>query len=112
MVLSTGLLGDCFGCAPRRQRERTTITPINEAAFRRKTAQAPVAVTMTPPIAGPTARAKFRPNPVKATAAGMSVRGTASGVVACQAGAFIAAPAPRANVKMSNNHDAVAPHPL
>src|SRR5215510_11543226 len=100
MVLSTGLQDDCFNCLPRRQRERTTITPINEAAFSRKTAQAPVAVTMTPPTAGPTARAKFRPNPVKPTAAGRSARGTASGVVACQAGAFIAAPAPREKVKM------------
>src|SRR5262245_3735001 len=98
MVFSTGLLGDWFGCVPRRQRKRTTITPRNEAAFRRKTAQAPVAVTMTPPTAGPTVRAKFRPSPVKATAAGRWARGAASGVVACQAGAFIAAPAPRANV--------------
>src|SRR5262245_46766457 len=109
MVFSMGLLGDWFGCIPRRQRERTTITPRNEAAFRRKTAQAPVAVTITPPTPGPTARAKFKPNPVKATAAGMSARGTASGVVACQAGEFIAAPAPRANVRMSNNHGVVAP---
>src|SRR5499433_2808148 len=110
MVLSTGLLGEWFGCIPRRQRERTTITPRNEAAFRRKTAQAPVAVSITPPIAGPTARAKFRPSPVKLTAAGRSVRGTASGVVACQAGAFIAAPAPRANVRMSSNHGVVTAH--
>src|SRR6516162_8664194 len=109
MVLSKGLLGDCVGCVPRRQRKRTTITPRNEAAFRKKTAQAPVAVNITPPTAGPTERAKFRPSPVKPTAAGRSARGTASGVVACQAGAFIAAPAPRANVKISNNHGVVAP---
>src|SRR5262245_57786968 len=109
MVLSMGLLDDCFNCLPLRQRKRTTITPRNEAAFRRKTAQAPVAVTITPPTAGPTARAKFRPSPVKPTAAGRSPRGAASGVVACQAGAFIAAPAPRANVRMSNNHGVVEP---
>ena len=103
------LLGDCFGGVPRHQRERTTTTPRNEAAFRRKTAQAPVAVTITPPSAGPTARAKFRPSPVSATASVRSLRGTASDVVDCQAGEFIAAPAPRANVRMSNNHGVVAP---
>src|SRR4026208_722763 len=100
MVFSTRLLGDCFDCIVRRQRESTIITPRNEAAFKRKTAQAPVAITITPPTARPTAPAKFRPSPVHATAAGSSTRGAAPEIVACQAGAFTAAPAPRANVRM------------
>src|SRR5690348_4453327 len=86
MVLSTGLIGDCFGRTVRYQRESTIIIPRNEAAFKRKTAQAPVAITITPASAGPTARAKFRPSPVKTTAAESSARGTDSELVACQGG--------------------------
>jgi hypothetical protein len=84
------------------------ITLKNESAFKRNTAHAPVRATTTPPMAGPTARAKFRPIPVSATADGRSARGTSSGVVACQAGAFIAAPAPSAKVKISSSHGVIA----
>src|SRR5713101_6804630 len=50
-------------------------------------------------MAGPTARPMLIGSEFSATARVSSDRGTSSGVIACQVGAFIAAPIPSANVK-------------
>ena len=65
--------------------------------------------TITPPRAGPVARAMLKATPFKATAAGNSGRGTSSGMTACQTGMFMADPRPSANVKESSAHGVVAP---
>lgn len=69
----------------------------------------PAAATMRPPRAGPTARARLKLVPLSATAAESSERGTSSGTMACQAGAFMAAPRPRAKVKVNKTHGVVPP---
>lgn len=67
----------------------------NEPTLRKKTAQAPRAATINPPMAGPIARAMFMETPVNETAAGKSSAGTNSGVIACQAGILTAEPIPK-----------------
>ncbi len=68
----------------------------------RKTGPGPEAATMKPPRAGPTARATLNPAAFSATADDSFPGSTSSGTIACQAGAFIAAPRPRAAVKPSS----------
>src|SRR6266403_714858 len=53
-------------------------------------------------MAGPIARPMLIGSEFSATARVSSDRGTSSGVIACQVGAFIAAPIPSANVKTSS----------
>ena len=64
---------------------------------------------MTPPNAGPTARATLNPAPFSATASCNSAGGTNSGTIACQAGPFMAAPKPSAKVKPNNIMGVIAP---
>src|SRR6185312_8444624 len=81
----------------RFQRHSIQMTPAYDAELRAKTHAAPVrgpvkAATIRPPRAGPTARAMLLLIALSVTAAGISSRGTSSGIIACQAGLFIAEP--------------------
>ena len=67
------------------------------------------AATANPPAAGPTARARLNAALFKAMALGNSSRGTSSGTIACQVGAFIAVPALNRKVKMSNSQAPIQP---
>ena len=73
--------------------------PTNDTALSANTQPAPTVATTNPPIAGPTARARFMFSPLSAAACGSSVRSTRSGWMACQAGAAIADPQPSAKVR-------------
>ena len=73
--------------------------PTNDTALSTNTQPAPTAATTNPPIAGPTARARFMFSPLSAAACGSSERSTRSGWIACQAGADTAVPQPRAKVR-------------
>src|SRR5213594_563204 len=84
--------------ASRRQRYTTTSTATNDTALSANTSAGPDAATSTPPRAGPTARPMFTGNALSVTARVSSDAGTSSDVIACQVGAFIATPTPRANV--------------
>jgi hypothetical protein len=84
-------------------------TPRNDAAFSRKTVPGPVDAVVSPPSAGPTARARLKATAPSATAAARSARDTSSGVIACQAGAVIAEPIPRANVRPSRSSGVTRP---
>ena len=57
-----------------------------------------------PPSAGPRARARLKPALLSETASGNCSRGTSSGMIACQAGLFIAVPMLSRKVRMSNTH--------
>ena len=90
--------GASAGFCSRRQRAIAPGTPMNDAAFNRKTAagpRSPRADRRAPgrPSARHSPRCRRAPRP-----AGSSSRGTRSGVVACQAGAPIAEPMPSAQV--------------
>src|SRR5690348_8506092 len=76
------------------------MTPKNETALIRKTQpELEVAAIITPPRAGPTARAILKAAALRATAGGKHLSLTISGVIACHAGSFITAPNPSRNVK-------------
>src|SRR5262245_20178624 len=62
-----------------------------------------------PARAGPTARAEFALMAFKATADRKSAGGTSSGKVACQAGEFMAAPTPIANVNANKTQEVDIP---
>src|SRR5262245_52095093 len=62
-----------------------------------------------PARAGPTARAEFALMAFKATAGRKSGGGTSSGKVACQAGEFMAAPTPIANVSANKTQEVDIP---
>src|ERR1700736_4532764 len=85
------------------------ITPTNETEFKRKTAHEPTAATITPPRAGPTARAILKATLLSDTAADSSERGISSGTIACHAGAFKAEPRPSANISSSKTQGVVNP---
>ena len=78
------------------------MTPKNDTAFNRNVTPQPTAATITPPSAGPTARATLNPAEFSATADACCFRGTSSGVIACHAGSFITAPNPSRNVNSSS----------
>jgi hypothetical protein len=59
----------------------------------------PKAATMSPPSAGPATRAILKETEPSVIAEERSFFGTSSGIIACHAGVFIAAPMPRKNVK-------------
>src|SRR5499425_254816 len=85
------------------------ITPRKEAAFNRKTAPGPNPATNRPPNAGPTARATLKATEPNVTAAGRSALVTSSGVIACHAGAFTAAPNPSAKASVKRSEGVVSP---
>ena len=58
---------------------------------------------MSPPRAGPTARARLLLAALRLTVSGMSSRGTSSGTMACQAGLFMAEPMLSRKVKASSD---------
>ncbi len=76
-------------------------TPEKEKAFRRNVIPGPRAATMSPARAGPATRAILKETEPSVIAEARSFRGTSSGIIACQAGVFIAAPMLRKNVKTS-----------
>src|SRR5580704_3108085 len=81
----------------------TTITPRNEIAFTKNAVLTPARAMITPPNAGPTARARLNSIPLRARAGVNSDRGTNSGKMARQAGDSIASPMERAKVSSSRN---------
>src|SRR5262249_15636699 len=85
------------------------ITPRKEIAFNRKTAPDPSAATNRPPRAGPTARATLKATEPSVTAAGRLALVTSSGVIACHAGAFAAAPNPSAKLRIKRSDGVVSP---
>ena len=91
------------------QQSTTIAMPTNDTAFSANTQPAPTAATTNPPIAGPTARARFMFSPLSAAACGRSERSTRSGWMACQAGADSAVPHPRAKVRPRTSAGDVAP---
>ena len=95
--------------AGARQLSTTIAMPTNDTALSTNTQPAPTAATTNPPIAGPTARARFMFSPLSAAACGRSERSTRSGWMACQAGADTAVPQPRAKVRPRINAGDVAP---
>src|SRR5436305_4345293 len=103
---SAGSIASSVG---RRQKKRTTSTPRNETALTRKVTAGPEAATTRPARAGPAARAMLKPMLPRVTAAGRSSRGTISGMLACQAGPFKAAPSPSRKVKPRRIQGVVAP---
>ena len=64
---------------------------------------------MMPPRAGPTARDRLNPALFREMAWVSSRRGTSSGTIACQAGAFMAAPRPSRKVKLNSTQGEAAP---
>ena len=95
-IRSAGSIASATG---RRQKKRTISTPRNEMALTRKVTAGPAEATTSPARAGPAARAMLKPMLPRVTAAGRSSRGTISGMLACQAGPFSAAPRPSRKVK-------------
>src|ERR1700733_7301208 len=90
------------------------MTPANESALRKNTDPAPVwtrwnAATISPPNAGPTARARLLLAAFSETVSGISSRGTNSGTIACQAGLFIAEPIFSRKVNASNAQGDIYP---
>src|ERR1700733_4512530 len=93
----------------RFQLTSTQITPANESAFRKKTEPAPPCTplkpaTISPPSAGPTARARLLLAAFSETVSGISSRGTNSGTIACHAGLFMAEPMLSRKVNASSDH--------
>ena len=84
-------------------------TARNDTALARKTIAALVAASSTPPIAGPTARARFWLTDPRAIACGRSAGGTSSGCSVCQVGALAAPPIPIANSRASSTPGVSAP---
>ena len=84
-------------CAHKSTAAKTT----NDAAFRAKTSPTPIHAMMRPASAGPTTRPMFTLTEPRTEAARISVRGTRSGIIACQAGAVTPLPAPPRKVRRS-----------
>jgi hypothetical protein len=74
-----------------------------------KAAPAPEVATITPPIAGPTLRARLNPMALAMTAAGIDSRGTCSPIEACHAGANAAVPQPMRNVSARRMPGVIVP---
>src|ERR1700676_1857583 len=81
----------------RFQFTSTQMTPAKEMALSRRKQALPVLVRlkrapMSPPSAGPAARARLLLAELSETVSGMRARGTSSGMMACHAGLFMAEP--------------------
>src|SRR5436305_3873944 len=109
MAPQMGSAGSIAASVGRRQTKRTTSAPRKETALTRKVTAGPEAATTRPARAGPAARAMLKPMLPRVTAAGRSSRGTISGMLACQAGPFKAAPSPSRKVKPRRIQGVVAP---
>ena len=79
------------------------------SALKAKAVAVPKPAMISPPTAGPSARAMLKPMPLSAMAPTKSSRGTSSGVVAAQPGKLIASPTPSAKVKASRPHGPSVP---
>jgi hypothetical protein len=82
---------------------------MKEAALRRKTQPDAAIATITPPRAGPVARAMLILAALRATAEGTAEPETVSGSRACHAGNMRAVPSPMANVKASRTTGVTPP---
>ena len=87
----------------------TAITAKKVAALIRNTDPALVAAMSKPPIAGPTARARFMLTEPRAIACGRSAAGTSSGCSVCHVGEVHACPAPSANTSASSTSGVTSP---
>ena len=83
--------------------------PRYDTALTTNAAAAPTAATMTPPMAGPTLRARLKPAALAITACAICARGTWSPIDACHAGAKAAAPQPIRNVRPSSRAGVTRP---
>src|ERR1700738_5161394 len=98
----------------RFQLTSTQMTPAKEMALSRKTQAEPVSVrlkaaTMSPPSAGPAARARLLLAELSETVSGMRLRGTSSGMMACHAGLFMAGPMLRRKGNARDGHGEMCP---
>jgi hypothetical protein len=84
-------------------------TATNENALTPNTSAALVAASSSPPIAGPTARARFWLTDPSAIACGRSDAGTSSGWSVCQVGAPAAPPTPITNSSAISSQGVNAP---
>ena len=87
----------------------TPSTARNVAALIRNTVPALVAARMSPPMAGPTARARFWFTEPSEIACGRSAGGTSSGCRVCQVGDVSAWPVPTAKISASSSHGDTSP---
>ncbi len=85
------------------------ITNRKETAFAENTTAALLAASSAPPIAGPTARARFWFTEPSAIAWGRASAGTSSGCSVCQVAAPAAPPAPITNSSASSAHGVTQP---
>ena len=85
------------------------MTPKNETAFSRKASPEPAAAMISPPNAGPMARATLKPAEFHATPAAKLRGETTSGVMACHAGSFSTAPKPIRQVSTSSRVGVILP---
>jgi hypothetical protein len=92
-----------------RHRQITAMTTRNEAALIRKTVPELVAASTMPPIAGPTALARFWFTDPNEIACWRSSGGTSSGCSTCQVGAVRAEPVPTAKTSASSTHGVTRP---
>ena len=76
----------------------TAITAMNVSALARNTVPGLVAARMMPPMAGPTARARFWFTEPSEIACGRSAGLTSSGCRVCQVGDVSASPVPTAKI--------------
>ena len=95
------------GCCARQA--ITTITAAKLAALHRNSTPALVAASSAPPIAGPTARARFWFTEPSEIACVRSSSATSSGCSVCQVGAVRPGPCRRANSSARRDHGASAP---
>src|SRR5581483_2530323 len=85
------------------------MTPQNDSALKAKVAPGPTAAISSPPIAGPTERARLIDTLFRETAGASCARGTSSATIACHAGALSAVPRPSAKVRSSSVTGVVNP---
>jgi len=87
----------------------TAMTATNVAALTRKTVPALVAASSTPPMAGPTARARFWFTEPREMACTRSAGGTSSGCRVCHVGEVRACPVPTAKISASSSQGVTSP---
>ena len=85
------------------------MTARNVAALIRKTVPVLVATSTIPPMAGPTARARFWFTAPREIACWRSSGGTSSGWSVCQVGDVSAWPVPIAKISASSTHGVTSP---
>jgi hypothetical protein len=85
------------------------MTAAKVAALIKKTVPALLAARMAPPIAGPTARARFWLTEPSDIAWTRSAGATSSGCRVCQVGDVRAWPVPTANSNASSDHGVISP---